>query len=180
VDTFSHAAWGYISLRAMRKDTRAGKQARSISWWGAALAGAAPDLLFAIPLFVQRALGFGTPPPVNPPGNDIWKANGPPLPQYLVEGYERYYVKSHSLLLVAVACAILWASGKRRWLWLAVPYALHIVMDIPTHERFETQPLWPLSSWRIQGLTWGDPRIFLPNIALLGCAYVWLWKTKRI
>ncbi|HSL24095.1 MAG TPA: metal-dependent hydrolase [Vicinamibacterales bacterium] len=180
MDTFSHAAWGYAVLRGARKGTRAGDSQRRIRWWGAALAGAAPDLLFAIPLAVQRMLGLGTPPPAVSPGPDIWRADGPPMPQYLLEAYDRYYVKSHSLVLLACACAILWASGRRRWLWLAVPYALHIALDVPTHERFQTQPFWPLWSWRMQGLAWGDPRIFFPNLAVLTGVYLWLWKTRRI
>jgi membrane-bound metal-dependent hydrolase YbcI (DUF457 family) len=75
---------------------------------------------------------------------------------------------------------VLWATGKRRWLWLAIPYALHIVMDVPTHERYNTQPFWPLASWQITGLSWGDPRIFFPHLAILIGVYLWLWKTGRL
>lgn len=180
MDTFSHAAWGVASLRTAAKGTTKGDDQRRIRWWGAAIVGAAPDLLWAIPLFVQRLLGLGTPPPATPPGDGIWRAEGPPLPAYLVEAYERYYVKSHSLVLLAAVCAIVWFSGRRRWLWLAVPYALHILVDMPTHERYQTQPLWPLSSWRMQGIAWSDPRIFFPNLALLILAYLWLWRTHRL
>lgn len=179
MDTFSHAAWGVASLRTARPTSAAGSSERRMPWWGAAIAGAAPDLLWAIPLFVQRVLGLGTPPPATDPGN-VWRADGPPLPAYLVEAYERYYVKSHSLVLLAVVSAIIFLSGRRRWLWLTVPYALHILMDIPTHERYQTQPFWPVSTWRMQGIAWSDPRIFLPNVALLVVVYLWLWRTRRV
>lgn len=180
MDTFSHAAWGLASLRTWRKSTEPGDSERRVRWWGAMLAGAMPDLLWAVPLLVQRLLGLGTPPPVVAPGPDIWRALGAPLPAYLVEAYFRYYVKSHSLVLLGIACAAVWWSGRKRWLWLAVPYALHIFVDIPTHERYETRPFWPLSQWHMQGLAWSDPRVFFPNVAALVGVYFWLWRTRRL
>jgi hypothetical protein len=180
MDTFSHAVWGLASLRTAREATSAGKSERGVRWWQALLAGAMPDLLWAVPLMVQRFLGRGMPPPAVPPGPDIWRAHGAPLPDYLVEAYFRYYVKSHSLVLLGLACAIVWWSGRKRWLWLAVPYALHILIDIPTHERYETRPLWPVSTWHMQGLAWSDPRVFFPNLAALACIYLWLWRTRRL
>ena len=75
----------------------------------------------------------------------------------------------------AVAAAWwLLARGRREWLWLAVPYALHIVMDVPTHERYETRPLYPLSDWHVLGLSWGDPRIFVPNVVVLAITLLWI------
>jgi membrane-bound metal-dependent hydrolase YbcI (DUF457 family) len=180
MDTFSHAAWGLVSLRVSPAETPAGAGQRSIRWWQAMLAGAMPDLLWAIPLAVQRFLGFGTPPPAVPPAGNIWRASGPPLPDYLVEAYFRYYVKSHSLVLLAAACALIWLAGRRRWLWLAVPYALHILVDIPTHERYETRPFWPLSSWHIQGLAWSDPRVFFLNLAALAAVFLYMWRLRRL
>jgi hypothetical protein len=144
------------------------------------LAGAMPDLIWAAGLSAQRLLGLGTPPPSVTPGHDIWRANGAPLPAYLVEAYDRYYVKSHSLVLLAVALAVVWWAGRRHWLWLAVPYALHILLDIPTHERYQTQPLWPLSTWHMQGIAWSDARVFLPNVMALCCIYLWLWRSGRL
>lgn len=181
MDTFSHAAWGLASLRTARKTTPVGNSERGVTWWQAMVAGAMPDLLWTAGLLAQRLFGFGTPPPDVAPGADVWRASGPPLPAYLVEAYYRYYVKSHSLVLLALACAgVRWWSGRTRWLWLAVPYALHILIDIPTHERYETRPLWPLSQWHMQGLAWSDPRVFLPNLAVLAGVYLWLWRSRRL
>ncbi|MEO0107768.1 MAG: hypothetical protein ABIK62_01165 [candidate division WOR-3 bacterium] len=110
----------------------------------------------------------------------IWRATGPPLPPELVEAYHRYYLHTHSLVWLAGVALVAWLAGARRWVWLAVPYALHIVMDIPTHERFLTQPFFPLSSWTFLGLSWGDPRVFVPNVVALALVYSWwllrLWK----
>jgi hypothetical protein len=168
MDTFSHAGWGFASLHAKR----------GLAWWGA-LAGAAPDLLFFIPSRIEGLIerGWASLRVGNEPG--IWRADGPPLPPELVEAYSRYYVKTHSLVLLALAVSVLMLIGKRRWAWLAVPYALHILMDIPTHERYQTQPFYPLSSWSIEGLTWGDPRIFFPNLMALVGTLAWVAFRRR-
>jgi hypothetical protein len=180
VDTFSHAAWGYATLRAARPTTPAGRSQRTIRWWWAALAGAAPDLLFFIPSRVEALFTRGLDGLTISAERGIWRADGPPMPAELIEVYFRYYVKTHSFVVLAVACALLWLAGQRRWLWLAVPFALHILMDMPTHERYLTQPFWPLSSWRIQGLAWSDPRIFFPHLTVLVGVFVWLKATRRI
>jgi hypothetical protein len=166
MDTFSHAAWGGVVSQG---------RGRALAWAGA-LAGAAPDLLFFIPSKVEQVvergwagLRVGTEP-------GIWRADGPPLPPDLVEAYWRYYVHTHSFVWLAVATAavLLFAPRHRHWAWLCVPYGLHILMDIPTHERYETRPLWPLSDWHVRGLTWGDPRILVPNYLALLAAVAWL------
>ncbi|HEX2339173.1 MAG TPA: metal-dependent hydrolase [Vicinamibacterales bacterium] len=168
MDTLSHAGWGYASLHAKR----------ALAWWGA-LAGAAPDLLFFIPSRIEGLIerGWASLRIGGEPG--MWRADGPPLPPELVEAYSRYYIKTHSLVFLAVAAAVLMLIGKRHWAWLAVPYGLHILMDIPTHERYQTQPFYPLSSWSIQGLTWGDPRIFFPNLIALVATLAWVAFRRR-
>ena len=103
------------------------------------------------------------------------------MPPVLLEAYHHYYVYTHSLVLLAVAAAIVYAVGWRRWTWLALPYALHILMDVPTHERYLTQPFFPLSSWTFHsGLSWTDARIFLPNLAALAVVYavIWAWRWR--
>jgi hypothetical protein len=168
VDTVSHALWGYASLA----------RDRSLAKWGA-LAGAAPDILFFVPsrleLVAERGwagLRVGAEP-------GIWRAGGPPLPPELVEAYHRYYVHTHSLVWLAAAALLVWLAGGRRLVWLAVPYALHILMDIPTHERYLTQPFFPVSSWSTLGISWGDPRVFFPNLAALAVVYLWLFARRR-
>ena len=104
------------------------------------------------------------------------------MPPELVQAYNHYHVYSHSLVVLAAAAAILFALGARRSLWLCLPYALHIVMDIPTHERYLTKPFYPLSEWTFPGLSWGDARIFWPNLCALAAAFGfigWRWWQKR-
>jgi hypothetical protein len=167
MDTFSHAAWGYASIH-----DRPG-----LGWWGA-LAGAAPDLLWFIPSRAEQVIEKGWAGLAVPRERNIWRADGPPLPPELVEAYHRYYVYTHSLLLLAVIIGLVLTTRWRRWAWLAVPYALHILMDIPTHERYQTQPFYPLSSWHVNGLTWADPRIFWPNVVALVLVYAWILRHR--
>jgi hypothetical protein len=168
MDTLSHAGWGYASLHAKRGFA-----------WSGALAGAAPDLLFFIPSRIEGLIerGWASMRVGGDPG--IWRADGPPLPPELVEAYWRYYIKTHSLVFLGLAVLALILIGKRHWAWLAVPYGLHILMDIPTHERYQTQPFYPLSSWTFEGLTWGDPRIFFPNLIALVATLTWIAVRRR-
>jgi hypothetical protein len=173
MDTLSHGIWGYVALHKLRAPiARAG-----------IAAGAAPDLLFFIPSKIEQVGEHGWSGLELGRNPAIWRANGPPLPPDLVEAYTRYYVFSHSLVLLALVVAAGWLllrkSRAREWLWLAVPYALHIVMDIPTHERYLTQPFFPLSSWQFEGLSWTDPRIFWPHLAILAAAGARAWRARR-
>ena len=172
MDTLSHAAYGYAVLHRRR---------RAVALAGA-LAGAAPDILFFVPSRVEIAFESGLARALSLGGESgIWRAGGPPLPPELVEAYWRYYVWTHSLVVLAVAAAAwaLLAPSRREWLWLAVPYALHVFMDVPTHERYETRPFHPLWDAHVRGLSWGDPRIFVPNLAVLAVTFLWIRRHRR-
>ncbi|MDQ3169120.1 MAG: hypothetical protein M3Q55_03140 [Acidobacteriota bacterium] len=165
MDTLSHAGWGYVVSRR-----------KGMGWWGA-LAGAMPDLLFFIPSRVEILIEQGWSRAMNVGGEPgMWRTGGPPLPPELVEAYWRYYVWSHSLVMLAAVTGALALTRFRRWCWLAVPYALHILMDLPTHERYEGRPFYPLSDWHFIGVSWGDPRILIPNFIALALA---LWFVSR-
>ena len=112
MDTLSHAAWGYVILR-----WRGPKAARL-----GAVTGAAPDLLYFVPSKLQQVWenGWQALSPVRDPR--IWRADGPPLPTDLIEAYHSYYVFTHSLVILTLVFGIFAVWGRRRWLWLALPY----------------------------------------------------------
>jgi hypothetical protein len=168
MDVFSHAAWGYAALNSKP----------GLRWWGA-LAGAAPDLLWFIPSTIERVASRGWSALAIGSDRRIWRADGPPLPPELVEAYFDYYIYTHSLVILAIATVVLRFTRWRPYAWLALPYALHILMDIPTHERYQTRPFHPISSWQFDGLTWTDPRIFWTNAAALVVTYGWIMTCSR-
>lgn len=166
MDTFSHAAWGYASLRWKSKN---------LAWWGA-LAGAAPDLLWFIPAKIDAVIRLGWDQAWNigqEPG--IWRVGGPPMPPELVYEYNHYYIYTHSIVLLLGVLLLVYLAGKKEWLWLGIPYAFHLLLDFPTHERFQTQLFFPISHWSFQGISWSDPLIFYPNVILLILTYVLIW-----
>jgi hypothetical protein len=168
MDMLSHALWGYAALRS-----RGPRSAR----WGA-LTGAAPDLLYAAGSLTERLIRDGTSHLEQTFGTAAYyRKDGPPMPQELIDYYNHFYVYSHSLVLLG-AVALAWWALRLRPPWLLIPYALHIFMDIPTHERYQTPFLFPLSRWTIEGYAWGRPAMFLANWALLLLTYqvlYWLY-----
>ncbi|MGH9380750.1 MAG: hypothetical protein ACRD2Z_09075 [Thermoanaerobaculia bacterium] len=166
MDTFSHGIWGWVVLR---------RRGASLARWGV-LAGAGPDLAFFLPSLVERIIQRGWSGAFAGRDPGIWRADGPPLPAELVEAYHRYYVWTHSLVILGLVTLAVWLLGRRRWCWLAVPWGLHILMDLPTHERYLTRPFFPLSQWTVHGLAWTDPRILWPHLAILVAAVVWTWR----
>jgi hypothetical protein len=172
MDVLSHALWGYAMLR-----WRGPRTAR----WGA-LTGAAPDLLYfgadrVVRGFRQGWSGLTSSGGRGTPG--IWLRDGPPMPPELIEAYESYYVWTHSLVVIGLL-AVAWWVLSRRAPWLLLPWGVHILMDIPTHERYLTQFLYPLSSFSIEGYAWSRPPVLLANWGALLVTYAALfWRYWR-
>jgi membrane-bound metal-dependent hydrolase YbcI (DUF457 family) len=171
MDVLSHALWGYAVLR-----WRGPRTAR----WGL-LAGAAPDLLFYIPgllrQIAQRGLAALTAPVGG--GRNIWLKDGPVQPPELIDIYDHYYVLTHSLVLVGVL-ALVWWLFKRRSVWFLLPVLLHILMDIPTHERYLTPMFFPISGFVVMGYAWSRPPLLIANWIALLVTYLWLfWRYWR-
>ncbi|GIV98468.1 MAG: hypothetical protein KatS3mg057_3125 [Herpetosiphonaceae bacterium] len=167
MDTLSHALWGYAVTR-----WRGPRTAR----WGAVM-GAAPDLLYSSAALIDRISRKGLSALNERGGADpsIWRRDGPPLPEELVYAYNTYYVWTHSLIILA-AVALIWYLLRRRPPWLLLPWLVHILMDIPTHERYETPFLFPLSDFKIIGYSWGRPAILIANLTALALVYFLLYR----
>lgn len=92
----------------------------------------------------------------------------PDLVVYGIYGLQGYHIPNvpesslglyhitHSLVLVAAVAAVIFLI-KKKWALLALPYALHILFDIPTHcGIFATVPFFPLSNWSTCGFNYAD------------------------
>ena len=161
MDIVSHGLWG--SLAFGRKNRK--------SFWTAFFFGIAPDL-FSFGLFtigVWLGLEHGT----------DW-SGGPPDPSRIPPYVHQLYNVTHSLVVFAIVFVLVMLIRRKPW-WEMSAWGLHILVDIPTHsERFFPTPfLWPFSDFHINGISWGQPIIFIPNVILLLALYFWYFVIRR-
>ena len=59
-------------------------------------------------------------------------------------------------------------------------WLMHIVIDIPTHSLsyYATRFLWPVSDYRVDGVAWWTPWLWVTTYAALGAVFLLLWKTR--
>ena len=104
------------------------------------------------------------------------------LPPFLQP--DRLYLFSHSLLIFGLVFGAVWLLWRRPVL-VMLGWSLHILMDIPSHRagRYGTPFLWPLSSYRFNGVSWGQDWFFVLNYTALTAVYVallvWLLTSRR-
>ncbi len=87
------------------------------------------------------------------------------------------YPAAHSLivfLLVFGAAALI----ARRMVIEMSGWLLHILIDIPTHSfrYYATRFLWPVSDFRIDGIPWWTPWLWIATYVALAAVYFLLWK----
>ena len=151
MDTLAHGLWGGMLFGWRRR-------------FGLAfLFGLCPDL-FSFGLWIVIRMARGQ-----------WQ-HGRPDAYMLPEWLHTAYNFTHSLIIIGAVWALLW------WCWkeLALPFSawpLHILCDIPTHSQdfFPTPFLYPLSSFTIDGISWGRWWFMLLNYTgLLILALFWV------
>ena len=161
MDIVSHGFWGAITF---------GRRTRS-SFWLAFTIGIAPDLFSFGILTMAAMLGMAEQPDFShgtPPESSI--------PQYV----HQLYNVTHSLVVYLIVFFLVWIL-LRRPLWELSAWALHVLMDIPSHSFafFPTPFLWPLSDWKFNGWQWMTPYVFIPNVTLLIGLYLWYFTVRR-
>jgi hypothetical protein len=100
------------------------------------------------------------------------------LPHFELAG--QLYRISHSLFIFAAVFGLVWLIARHPVLEL-LGWLLHILIDIPTHSlRFYATPcLWPVSSYRFDGIPWGNRWFMLANYTALLVVYILLWRNSR-
>jgi len=160
MDIISHGLWGGIVF---------GRKNKRDFWWAFAL-GVMPDL-FSFGIFtVATTLGFST--RIN------W--GGHPMDSLVPEYVHLLYNISHSLVTFVVVFGVIYLIRKKPFLPM-LAWLLHILMDIPTHttEFFATPFLWPLSTVKVNGFSWGHPIILIPDLVILIILYIWFFIIKN-
>lgn len=175
MDIFSHGLWAGAGAKAVNL-----KKQTPLRVWLAMLFGVFPDLFAFAISFVYRnwaRIAGGTQPFVFRPGE-----MEPPIQNQhpLLQLTHALYDISHSLFVFFLVFAIV-SWYFRRPIWEMGGWILHILMDIPSHSYafFPTPFLWPISSFKVNGIPWSAPVFFWTNIALLATVYVLLWILKK-
>ncbi len=161
MDTLSHGLYGGIAFGRTSK----------IRYGIAFLFGIMPDMLSFGILFALTILGFVSGPEF---------ASGPPPMSSIPEYVHHLYNITHSFFVAGAVIALVW------W-WHEAPlmemfaWPLHILVDIPTHSTkfFATPFLWPVSDFKIDGVSWSHPYIFIPNVIFLLGLHLWFYFKRR-
>ena len=78
------------------------------------------------------------------------------------------YGITHSVFIMAgvFLLSFLFTGGIPIALWA---WPLHVLIDIPTHRRdfLPTPFLWPVSTWKFPGISWGQPAFMIANWSLI-------------
>lgn len=94
-------------------------------------------------------------------------------------GFAAVYPFTHSLVIFAVAFGLT-ALVRRAVPWPMLAWALHILVDIPGHQRFLTPFLFPLSDYRIYGgWEWLSVPGVIANYSAIALTVAVLWRRRR-
>ncbi len=155
MDILAHGLWGGAAFGWKRK------------YFWAFLFGMLPDLIAFGPFFVYRILSgtlkFGKPEIAS-------------IPPAVFTAYNC----SHSLFTAAAILLLMRFAISKESFISACAYPLHILFDIPTHDKtfFPTPFLFPLSNFRIDGISWGNKYFMLSNYAALLTVYFIYFRYK--
>jgi len=161
MDVLSHGLWGSIGFGQQNKNR----------FWESFLFGIMPDFLSYGIFFIMLMSGIS---------QDLdWESSSGQvafIPQYV----STLYTITHSLVVFSFVFIVLWFIYKEP-VYPAMAWGLHIIMDIFTHADgfFPTPFLWPLLDFRISGVTWSEPSIFIPNLVLISIFYVWFFMINK-
>jgi membrane-bound metal-dependent hydrolase YbcI (DUF457 family) len=161
MDIISHGLWGGIIF---------GRENKKDFFW-AFVIGVAPDL-FSFGIFTaMRTLGLASGPDW---GNGV--PNASLIPVYV----HSLYNFTHSLIVFALVFALVTIIRRKPFIPM-LAWFLHILMDIPTHSTrfFPTPFLWPISTYKINGIPWSHPVIFFSDIVILFILYIWFFVINK-
>lgn len=163
MDIFSHGVWGNLQYRLIPYT----REHSYLIGWGIFFS-VFPDLLAFghafIWMFIKRLKGELKRFPRTPEEYEVLPIHRSTLILYNF---------SHSLIIWALVVLISWIIiGTFPWPLLG--WAVHIVIDIPTHEVnfYPTPYLWPLPHKKINGYSWANRDFMAFNIMAIVAAYI--------
>ncbi len=156
MDIFAHGFWGGITFGRKK-------------YFGLAmLFGVLPDVSAFGPYLIIRVMG-GT--------YQFAKPNLADIPNWVFTSYDI----SHSLFTAIILLAIIrYLNKPLAFTFLAYP--LHILFDIFTHNKsfFPTPFLFPVSNFKVNGISWADPTFMIVNYSAIFTAYAIFFIAKAL
>jgi hypothetical protein len=175
MDILAHTLWANAGARGANKlrEKKGKPKLMSPAWTG--FWGVFPDLFaFTIPFILVIFRVITGELSLSSFGEHHVPVAGFDLAAYL-------YQWSHSLVIWAAVFIIVWIVSKRpRWELLG--WALHILIDIPSHviDFYPTPFLFPVSEYRFPyGIQWSNMWYMIINYAALVGVWIWIIVKKR-
>ncbi|MFA6097490.1 MAG: hypothetical protein WC788_07735 [Candidatus Paceibacterota bacterium] len=187
MDLVSHGFWtAMIAMQFKRKRKIPLRISRTVFW------GMFPDLFaFVIPVFI---LIFGAMAGKTSFSDLLTPGKMGSESAFAADVFQLIsllYSIAHSLVVFLSVAVILWIfisvnkhfnlSSRYREFPLEIGgWALHILIDIPTHAIgfFATPFLFPLSDWKFNGLSWRTPWLLAADYILMICLYYFYFRKK--
>ena len=176
MDIFSHGLWVGAAFEVLNlKFKKSFKVGWTVFW------GVFPDVFAFAPLFVWMlgsaifgGVSFGEfpgPERMEPAAHDTF---------WFFRLASVLYGMSHSLIIFLIVFFLVCLILKNRSLVLG-GWLLHILIDIFTHSyKFYPTPfLWPISSWKFDGLSWAAPWFIITNYLALTIVYLLLYIINK-
>ncbi|MDP3057735.1 MAG: metal-dependent hydrolase [bacterium] len=185
---FSHIFWTWAVFKTLKEKLKKPLNLKLAVFWGVF-----PDLFaFAIPIaWLIIELMFGKISISDLPGPEKIE---PPQQNFnsILLLVSTLYSFSHSFVIL-LAVAIVWTAilyFKRKIPATSVSqilpiemggWILHILIDIPTHSSafYSTPFLWPISDFKINGLSWGTPWFLALNYLVIFIVYFAYLRKKK-
>ncbi len=155
MDYLAHGLWSYIIFHKIKKV------------WYAIFFGLLPDTfswaIYLIYSLFINGLKFGKPIVAE-------------IPNWVL----MLYNISHSIF-VAAAVIIIVSLFMNKFLIYMLGWSFHIGIDIFSHSRsfLPTPFLWPLSEWKFDGISWGNPKFMIINYVLITLGLIYIYLKKR-
>lgn len=170
MDIFAHGLWAGAAYKAAKKETN-----KSLRISFAVFFGIFPDLFAFAPAFIYllyQAIFLGEGFSSFRQHADIESSTvAHQVP--LFDLSNSLYNFSHSLIIFLAVFCLAWIFCRRP-IWELGGWLMHILIDIPTHSYnfFPTPFLWPLSDFKINGISWGMHWFMILNYGSLLFLYV--------
>jgi hypothetical protein len=165
MDTLSHGLWAGLASKALGLKIK-----QPLNFGKAFLWGIFPDFFAFAPAFtmvIGTAIFTGEPLNFGPPR----ELQEPAVANHslLLQITPVLYSLSHSLFVFALIfgiASLIWMKKFKRMPYEMFGWLLHILIDIPTHSyKFYPTPfLWPISSYKFNGFSWGQPWFMVLDI----------------